>query len=104
MLSVLRKTEKMSLHIVIQLQMFESMVCPILLYGSEVYRFENCSMIESISLQYNKINLHFKKSASINILCGELGCPLSDILIKVRMIGFWKRVITDKRSNFLCVI
>ena len=94
----------MSLPVVIQLQMFASMVCPILVYGSEVYRFENCSMIESISLQYNKIILHFKKSASNNTLCGQLGCPPSNILIKVKMIGFWKRVITDKRYHYLCVI
>ena len=78
----------MSLPIDSQLQTFESMICPILLYESEVYQFENCSMMESISLQYNKIILHFKKSTSNNTLCGELGCPPSDILIKVRMIGF----------------
>ena len=38
----------MSLPIDSQLQTFESMICPILLYESEVYQFENCSMIESI--------------------------------------------------------
>ena len=44
MLSVLRKTRKLNLPIDIQLQMFDSMVSSILLYGSEVYGFENCSM------------------------------------------------------------
>ena len=68
MFSVLRKTRKLSLPIDIQLQMFDSMVSPILLYGSEVYGFEDCSMIESIFLQFYKIILHFKKSASNNIL------------------------------------
>ena len=76
----------MSLPIDIQLQMFESMICPILLCESEVYQFENCSMIESMSLQYIKIILHFKKSTSNNTLCGELGCLPSDILKKVRFL------------------
>ena len=73
MLSVLRKTRKLNLPIYIQLQMFDSMVSSILLYGSEVYRFENCSMKESIFLQFYKIILRFKKSTSNSILYGELG-------------------------------
>ena len=35
MFSVLRKTRKLSLPIDVQLQMFDCMVSPILLYGSE---------------------------------------------------------------------
>ena len=44
--------------------MFDSMVSPILLYGSVVYGFENGSMIELIFLQFYKIILQFKKSPS----------------------------------------
>ena len=40
MFSVLRKTRKLCLPIDIQLQMFDSMISPILLYGSEVYGFD----------------------------------------------------------------
>ena len=94
----------MSLPINIQLQMFDSMVSPILLYGSEVYGFEDCSMIESIFLQFYMIILHFKKSTSNNILYGEQGRFPSDILIKARMIGFWKRVITGKQVKISSVL
>ena len=104
MFSVLRKTRKLSLPIDIQLQMFDSMVSPILFYGSEVYGFEDCSMIKSIFLQFYKIILHFKKSASNNTLYGELGRFPSDILIKARMIGFWKRVITGKQDKISSVL
>ena len=104
MFSVLRKTRKLSLPIDIQLQMFDGMVSPILLCGSEVYGFEDSSMIESIFLQFYKIILHFKKSASNNILYGELGRFPSDILIKARMIGFWKRVITGKQDKISSVL
>ena len=104
MFSVLRKTRKLGLPIDIQLQMFDSMVSPILLYGSEVYGFENCSIVDSIFLQFYKIILHFKKSTSNNILYGELGRFPSDILIKARMIGFWKRVITGKQDKISSVL
>ena len=83
MFSVLRKTRKLSLPIDIQLPMFDSMVSPILLFGSEVYGFEkNRSMIESIFLHFDKIIFHFKKSTSKNILYGELGRFSLDILLK----------------------
>ena len=64
-------------------------------------------MIESIFLQfYKKIILHFKKSTPNNILYyGELGRFLIAIVIKARMIGIGKMVITGKQDkNFLCVI
>ena len=64
MFSVLIKTRKLGLPIDIQLQMFDSMVSPILLYCSEVYGFENCSIVEYIFIQFYKIILHFKKSTS----------------------------------------
>ena len=48
--------------------MFDSMVSPIVYYGSEVYGFESCFIIEAISLQFYKIILHFENSTSDNIL------------------------------------
>ena len=48
MFSVLRKTKKLNLPIDMQLQMFYSMVVPILLYGSEIYGYEKSDIIESL--------------------------------------------------------
>ena len=85
--------------------MFDRMVSPILLYGSEVYGFENCAMIESIFPQFYKIILCFKKSTLNNILCGELGRFPSDILIKAsRVIGFWTRVIAGEQDKPFSVL
>ena len=46
MFSVLRKTKKLNLPIDMQLQMFDCMVVPILLYGSEIYGYEKSDIIE----------------------------------------------------------
>ena len=64
MFSVLKKSRKLLLPIDIQLQMFDTMVLPILLYGSEVTGFENHSMLERLCLQFYKIILNVKKKHS----------------------------------------
>ena len=48
MFSVLRKSRKLHLPVDLQLQLFDSMVMPILLYGSEVTGFENTDILERL--------------------------------------------------------
>ena len=50
-----------------QLQMFDFMVVPILLYGSEIYGYEKSDIIESLFLQFYKIT-SFKKTTPNAIL------------------------------------
>jgi hypothetical protein len=35
-----------------QLELFDTMVVPILLYGAEVWGFENCNIIENFHMQF----------------------------------------------------
>ena len=88
----------------IQLQLFDSMVSPILLYGSEVSGFEKSDVLESLYLQFYKIILKAKKSTPNVILYGELGRYPIDLIVKSRMNGFWQRTVngkSDKVSNKL---
>ena len=102
--SVLRKIKKLNLPIDMQLQMFDCMVVPILLYGSEIYGYEKSDIIESLFLQFYKIIMCFKKSTPNAILYGELGRYPADILIKSCMIGFWKRLVCGKRDKISCIL
>ena len=88
MFSVLRKTKKLNLPVDMQLQMFDAMVAPILLYGAEVYGYEKSDIIESLFLQFYKIIMCLKKTTPNAILYEELGRYPSEILIKSRGIGF----------------
>jgi hypothetical protein len=68
------------------------MVVPILLYGCEIWGFENIDAIESLFLQFYKIILGVKKSTPNCILYGELGRFPIEVFVKSRLIGMWKRL------------
>ena len=94
--SVLRKSKKLFLPVDIQLQLFDSMIAPILMYGSGVSGIERSYVLESLCLQFYKYIPKAKKSTPNIILYGDLGRYLVEFLIKSRMIGFWQRIINGK--------
>ena len=99
MFSILRKSRKLHLPIDLQLQLFDSMVAPILLYSSEITGFEKSDGLERLCTQFYKIILNLKKTTPNIILYGELGrCPI-DIFVRARMIGFWQRIINGKQDK-----
>ena len=99
MFIVLRKARKLNLPIDMQLELFDTMVVPILLYGAEVWVFENCNIIENLHMQFCKIILKVKKSTAHCMIYGELGRIPLHILIKARMVGFWQRIMCGKREK-----
>ena len=71
MFAVLSKSRKLHLPVDIQLQLFDSMVIPILLYGSEVTGFEKHDILERLCIQCYKIVLKVKKNnAKFNVVRG----------------------------------
>ena len=51
---VLRKARKLCLPLDVLLQLFDAMVAPILLYGSEVWGYEDCNVIKTLHLEFCK--------------------------------------------------
>ena len=70
MFSVLRKLRKLQLPVDLQIHLFDSMVVPILLYGSEVTGFENSDILERLCTQFYKIILKVKKTTPNVMLYG----------------------------------
>ena len=101
MYALLAKSRKLSLPIDIQLQLFDALVVPILLYGCEVWGFQNIDCVEKLHRKYLKYILGVKSSTSNSVIYGELGRYPLNITIKKRMISYWIRVHTGKDSK-LC--
>ena len=81
-----------------KLQLFDSIVTPILLYGSEVWGFENISNVEKIQIRFYKLLLGLNGSVSNVVTFGELGKFPLRALCKERILKYWLRLISNKEG------
>jgi len=87
------------LPIDIQLELFQALVMPILLYGVEVWGFENLDKLERLHLKFLKIILNVKKCTTSNMVYGELGCFPISLYAKSRMVTYWGRLISGPQNK-----
>ena len=87
--SLIKLSRQLLLPIDIIFQLFDHIVVPILLYGCEVWVYENCDIIETLHLEFCRMILHVNKSTSKCTIYGELGRPPLVTQIKQRMANFW---------------
>ena len=104
MYSVLKKGRQNNLSIECQLDLFDKMVLPILIYGSEIWGFENIDILERVHLQFCKMILHLKQSTPNFIVYAELGRYPITVSVKLRMINFWSRLLNGKESKMCAVL
>ena len=71
--SIYTRIRNQPIPIDLQLKLFDSIVEPILLYGLEVWGFENTIDIEWIHLQFCINILHLRESTPNYMVYGELG-------------------------------
>ena len=95
MFALLRKIKALSLPFDIQIEMFDKIIKPILLYGSEVWGFGNIDMLEKVQLQFYKYIFNLKKSTPSYMIYGETGTLPLSVNIKNRLISFWARIIQN---------
>ena len=99
MFALLKKCRHLELPISVQLELFNSLVRPILTYGSEIWGYNCVNIIESLHLEFCKYVLHMKKSTPSCFVYGESGhYPLS-IHVDSRMITFWHKLFLDSEGK-----
>jgi hypothetical protein len=86
--------------IYLQLKLFDAMVEPILLYGSEIWDYENIKIIEQVHLQFCKRILKVRTTTPNFMVYGELGRFPLEIEVKMRMVSYWNKLLqNEKLSN-----
>ena len=75
------------------------MVTPILLYGSEVWGCEAVTMLDKFQIQFCKQILKLKQCAPSCMVYGDLGIMPVSLLIKMRVLNYWCKVINCKDSK-----
>ena len=97
---VLKMGRLYKLSVKMQLDLFDKMIKPILLYGCEVWGFGKNEALERVHLKFCKILLNLKSSTPNYMVYGELGRYPIDIDIKVRTISYWARLLSGKQAKF----
>ena len=84
-----------------KIDLFKSMISPILLYGSEVWGFCKADPIERFYLSFLKQVLCVKKATPNCFVYGELGVYPMFIERRVRMFKFWIKIISSKENTIM---
>ena len=94
--ALLRKIKLLHLSLDIQIDLFQKLVIPVLLYGCELYGYENIEIIERLQLKYLKYILVLKPSTPNVMVYGETGCYPLIIHVKCRIIAYWASILCSK--------
>ncbi len=93
MYALYKKIQNIPIPIDLQLKLFDTLVVPILTYSSEIWGFENKSIIEKLHLQFCKRILGVRSSTPNFMVYGELGRYPLEVTIKLKMVNFWHKLV-----------
>ena len=98
------RINNLALPIDLQLKLFDYTVLPIMTYASEIWGFENVQILERTHAAFLRRITKTKKSTPHYMLYAELGRYPIEIIIKVRMVGFWNRLGTSKQTKLSALL
>ena len=102
--SLLTKSRNLQLPIDLQLQLFDQLVLPVLLYGWEIWGFEDLKIMESFQLKFFKNILRVNKYTPNCMVYGELGRHKLNNTVDVRMVSFWGRLVNGSAHKLSCMM
>jgi hypothetical protein len=104
MYGVIRKIRQFNLPIQQQFDLFDKVVKPVLLYGCEIWGYENLDIIERVHLKFLKYILCMKSSTPSYMVYGESGrFPLS-ITIHSRMVSYWAKILQGQENKIVSTV
>ena len=97
--NLLRLFDKLKLDVKTRLSLFDSMIVPILTYGSEVWGIYNFKEVEKLHIRFLKATLGVKSQTPTFALFGETGrFPLA-VICKERSVKFWLKIMRNNDSQ-----
>ena len=101
---LLGRVRKLNLPLDLQLTVFDHTIVPILLYGCEVWGFENTDIIERLHNEFLRKITFLRKSIPLYMLHSEFGRYSLKVNIKVRMLNFWFSVINVRQNKLAFLV
>ena len=93
------KARSQLLPIDIQLELFNKLIKPILLYGCEIWGVGDLSKIEQVQLKFLNFILNVKKSTPNCIVYGETGVKPLKLDIQRRIVAYWHKLVHPETNN-----
>lgn len=75
-----------------------------LLYGCEIWGYENIEVIECVYLKCLKYVFNLKSSILFYMVYGEIGCFFLCINVYIRMIFYWLKLFINFESKIVFVL
>jgi hypothetical protein len=104
MFCLLRSARSLRLPVNVVLELFQTVVVPILLYGCEIWGYENLALLEKLQLKFLKYLFRLKKNTMSNLIYGETGLYPLSVLVKNRIVRFWTNLLLDSSKSKLSAI
>ena len=92
MFGLISRASKLDLPLDIQVELFEQLVTPILLYGSEIWGHEDLSCIEVFYMKFCKLILGLNKNTANLKACRELGKHTFTKAVESRMLNIGVKI------------
>ena len=99
MFALLRRGRQLQLPVDIMIHLFDTLVKPVLLYGSEIWAHEGTEILEKLHLRFCKYTILVNKTTCSNMVYGELGEYPLILSAQTRMIMFWANISQDTEKT-----
>ena len=99
MFSLLRRGRQLGLSFKTQADLFDQLVAPILMYGCEVWGYEDIEKIQVVQKKFYKYMLRLNTSTPSAMVFGEFGKFPIDLKIKEQMVGYWAKLKLEPNTK-----
>ena len=98
--SLLQRAKVLKLPIDITLELFNVCVVPILLYGSEIWGYENLNAVDIFHRNFLRMILNSHQFTPKCMLYGESNSKSMSTLVNIRMLNFWNKLSYENSNKF----
>ncbi len=96
MFALLKNIRQLSLPMDLQLELFDRIVVPLLLYACETWGYEKLDLLEKLHLRFLKYILNLKTSTPTCMVYGESGRMPIRLVVQQRMVNYFLRTVNSK--------
>ena len=99
--AIYSQKEKLQLPLDIYLNLFDTLVSPVLLYGCEIWGYEGTENLEIFFRSFLRKTLKLNDQTSNYMVYGECGKMPLNLIIQLRMINFWLHITSGNENKLV---